>query len=123
SKPHWQGLEGGRRLLCSRTLRHLPLCQRSCPSPGSVWGLPHQRPLQRLLQRLIEVGVRSEEPFNLKQRLKPLLKLSNLPLPLAQALGFSGVIVHAEVALAPLPDLVDSDLLTVDLPRIRKDRK
>src|SRR5690606_17500086 len=57
SKPHWQGLEGGRRLLCSRTLRHPPLCQRSCP--GGVRGLPHQRPLQRLLQRLIEVRVRS----------------------------------------------------------------
>src|SRR5690606_15985466 len=120
SKPHWQGLEGGRRLLCSRTLRHPPLCQRSCP--GGVGGLPHQRPLQGLLQRLIEVRVRSEESFNLKQRLKPLLKLSNLPLPLAQALGFSGVVVHAEVPLTPLPDLVDSDLFTIDLPKIRKRR-
>src|SRR5690606_40830671 len=31
-------------------------------------------------------------------------------------------IFHAEVSLTPLPDLVDSDLLTVDLPIIRKRR-
>src|SRR5690606_31118885 len=76
----------------------------------------------RLLQRLIEVRVRSEKSFNLKQRLKSLLKLSNLSLPLPQTLGFSGVVVHAEVAFTPLSDLVDSDLLTVDLPEIRKRR-